>query len=168
MASDVNNVVLIGRLVADCGVRQNSFVYTQNGTCRATVSIAVNRSRKQGEQWVDDVSYFDITIWGKTAESLKPYLLKGKQIAVKGFLKQDKWTDQQGQNHSRVSIIAETIQLIGGNGQQNGQQQQGNYQQQPQRQQQNGQQNGNVPYAENQGGFQEDIPYSIDDMDIPF
>jgi len=59
------------------------------------------------------VSFFDVTIWGKTAENLKPYLVKGKQIAVDGYLKQDRW-QKDGQNFSKVNIVANSVQLLGG------------------------------------------------------
>lgn len=113
--TDTNHVVLIGRLTRDLGTDERSFAYTASGTARANVSIAVNRSAKRGEEWVDEVSYFDITIWGKTAENLKPYLLKGKQIAVDGWLKQDRW-EKDGQKFSKVGIVANTVQLLGGKG----------------------------------------------------
>ena len=112
--TDLNHVVLIGRLTRDLGSDEKSFGYVGNGQARANVSIAVNRSKKNGDQWIVEVSYFDITIWGKTAENLKPYLLKGKQIAVDGYLKQDRWKDQQGNNKSKISIVAENVQLLGG------------------------------------------------------
>ncbi len=111
--TDINHVVLIGRLTRDLGSDERSFAYTNNGSARANVSIAVNRSVKKGEEWVDEVSYFDVTIWGKTAENLKPYLTKGKQIAVDGHLKQDRW-EKDGQKNSRVSIVADNVQLLGG------------------------------------------------------
>ncbi len=111
--TDLNHVVLIGRLTKDLGTDERSFGYVANGQARANVSIAVNRSRKNGEQWVDEVNYFDITIWGKTAENLKPYLLKGKQIAVDGYLKQDRW-EKDGQKMSKVTIVANNVQLLGG------------------------------------------------------
>ena len=109
--NDTNIVVEVGRLTRDLGERD--FAYTPSGTARANISIAVNRSKKQGEQWVDEASFFDITLWGKTAENLKPYLTKGKQVAVKGYLKQDRW-EKDGQKFSRVCIVAEDIQLLGG------------------------------------------------------
>lgn len=113
--NDLNKVVIVGRLTKDCGADQDSFKYLQNGTCVAKVSIATNRSVKRGDQWVEDVSYFDVTIWGKTAENLKPYLTRGKQIAVDGFLKQERWQDQQtGAQRSRITVIAENVQLLGG------------------------------------------------------
>lgn len=111
--TDLNHVVLIGRLTRDLGTDERSFGYVANGQARANVSIAVNRSRKNGEQWIDEANYFDVTIWGKTAENLKPYLTKGKMIAVDGYLKQDRW-EKDGQKMSRVSIVANNVQLLGG------------------------------------------------------
>lgn len=111
--TDINHVMLIGRLTRDLDDR--SFGYVNNGQCRANVSIAVNRSRRNGDNnWVDEVSYFDVTIWGKQAENLKQYLVKGKQIAVEGFLKQDRW-EKDGQKFSKVTITANNVQLLGGN-----------------------------------------------------
>lgn len=112
--TDINKVVLIGRLTQDLGSDERSWGYIPNGQARANVSIAVNRSKKNGDEWVNEVSYFDIAIFGKTAENLKPYLLKGKQIGVEGHLKQDRWKDQQGNNRSRISIVAENVELLGG------------------------------------------------------
>lgn len=114
MANDLNVVCLVGNLTADLGSRERDYCYTQEGMCIAKVSVAVNRRRKQGEQLVDEVSYFDVTIWGKTAEALKPYLRKGQKIAVEGALRQERWKDSQGSNHSRVVINASNVQLLGG------------------------------------------------------
>ena len=111
--TDLNHVVLIGRLTQDLGSDERSFGYVGNGQARANVSIAVNRSKKNGDQWVEEVNYFNITIWGKTAENLKPYLTKGKQICVEGHLKQDRW-EKDGQKQSRVTIVADNVQLLGG------------------------------------------------------
>ena len=112
--TDLNHVVLIGRITQDVGADERSFGYTNNGQARANVSIAVNRSKKSGDQWVEDVSYFTISLWGKTAENLKPYLTKGKQICVEGHLHQDRW-EKDGQKQSRISISADSVQLHGGN-----------------------------------------------------
>lgn len=110
MAHDLNHVVIIGRLTRDVG---NDFAYLANGSACANVSLAVNRSRKQGESWVEEVSYFDVTIWGKTAEALRPYLTKGKQIAVDGYLKQDRW-EKDGNRFAKVRVVADNVQLLGG------------------------------------------------------
>ena len=110
--TDINHVTLVGRLTRDVGADERSFAYLPSGQARANVSIAVNRSRKNGEQWVDETSFFDVVIWGKTAENLKPYLTKGKQIAVDGYLKQDRW-EKDGKTSSRVVIHANSVQLMG-------------------------------------------------------
>lgn len=119
--TDINNLVIVGRLTRDCGSDPNGrdFTYTQGGMCIARVSIAVNRSKRQGDQWIDEASYFDVTIFGKTAENLKPYFVKGRQIVVCGHLTQERWTDQNGQNKSKISIIADNVQLAGGGNNQN-------------------------------------------------
>ena len=113
--TDLNHVVLIGRLTQDLGTDERSFGYIGNGQARANVSIAVNRAKKNGDQWIDEVNYFNITIWGKTAENLKPYLTKGKQICVEGHLKQDRG-EKDGQKQSRITIVADSVQLLGGKG----------------------------------------------------
>lgn len=107
--ADVNHVIIIGRLVNDAILK-----YTSGGMAIANLSLAVNRRVKKGEQWTEEVSFFESVLFGKTAEGLKPYLLKGKQIAVEGELKQDRW-EQDGQNRSKVVINASNVQLLGGN-----------------------------------------------------
>lgn len=115
--SDLNNVIGIGRLTRD--ISERDFGYTTGGTARLNISIAVNRSVKQNGAWTDSVSYFDVTVWGKQAENIKAYLHKGKQIAVDGYLDQQRW-EKDGQKYSKVVIIANNVQLLGGN--ENGQQ----------------------------------------------
>lgn len=119
---DLNNLTLIGRVCQTVGADERSFGYVGNGTARANVNIAVNRAKKVNGQWTEETYFFPVTIWGKTAENLKPYLVKGQQICVSGFLKQDKWQDQNGNKQSRISIVAETVQLCGSR--QNGQSEQ--------------------------------------------
>lgn len=109
--NDLNDYSVIGRLTRDLGERD--FAYIGNGTAKADLSIAVNRSVKRNDQWQDEVSYFDVVVWGKTAENLKQYFVKGKQLAIRGYLKQDRW-EKDGQKHSRVYIVAEDVQLLGG------------------------------------------------------
>ena len=177
--TDVNHVILIGRLTRDLAADERGFGYTQSGMAKANVSIAVNRGRKDASgQYVEEVSYFDIVIWGKTAENLKPYLTKGKQICVDGVLKQDRWQDRQtGENRSRVVINANAVQLLGGN-EQGGYNSQNNYQNsQPNNRQpqflpvQNNippQQNMAPANGQNSLGLQEDLPYDDFPSDIPF
>lgn len=108
MANDINHVTIVGRLTRDAEIS-----YLPSGVAVAKISIAVNRSRKNGDQWVEEVSYFDSAIFGKAAENLKPYLSKGKQVGLEGHLKQDRW-EKDGQKFSKISIIADNVQLLGG------------------------------------------------------
>ena len=108
--TDINSVVLVGRITKDVGSDERSFSYVGNGTAKAVVNIAVNRGVKKGDKWEDEASFFDVVIWGKTAENLKPRLTKGTQIAVSGYLKQDRW-EKDGQKQSRVQIIADLVEV---------------------------------------------------------
>lgn len=107
---DVNIVVLVGRLTRDAELK-----YTNSGQAICRFSVAVNRSRKQGEQWVDEASFFDVDYWGKGGEAVNQYLVKGKQVAVEGELRQDRW-EQDGQSRSKVIIAASNVQLLGSAG----------------------------------------------------
>ena len=117
--ADVNQVTLIGRLT-----REAELKYTSNGFAVASFAIAVNRRRKNGDQWVEEASFFDINLFGRSAEGLKQYLVKGKQIAIEGELRQDRW-EQDGQPRSKVVVIANSVQLLGGNPGSSGSQQYG-------------------------------------------
>jgi single-strand DNA-binding protein len=116
---DVNHVILLGRLTRDAELK-----YTAGGQAVCKFSIAVNRRKKNGDQWEDEANFFDIVIWGKQGETLNQYLKKGKMVAVDGELRQDRW-QQDGQNRSKVEIVASFLQLLGGGGSGGGQ---GNYQ----------------------------------------
>ena len=107
MSRDTNNFTLIGRLTRDAEIK-----YTSGGLAIANFSIAVNRQIKQGEQWVDEASFFDLSLFGKRAEGLSPYLLKAQQVAVQGELKQDRW-EKDGQKHSKVAFHVSDLQLLG-------------------------------------------------------
>jgi single-strand DNA-binding protein len=106
--TDLNHVVLIGRLTRDAELK-----YTAGGQAVCEFSLAVNWRRKNGDQWVDEVNFFDVVLWGRSGEAINQYLLKGKQIAVDGELRQDRW-DQDGQKRSKVKIMANNVQLLGG------------------------------------------------------
>jgi single-strand DNA-binding protein len=106
MAEDLNRVILVGRLTRDAELQ-----YTNTGWAIAKMGMAVNRRRKQGDQWVE-ANFFDVTLFGKRAESLSQYLSKGTQLAVEGQLRQERW-EQDGNKRSKVTIEATNIQLLG-------------------------------------------------------
>lgn len=109
-----NHVVLVGNVVRDPELRS-----LQNGTSVATLSLAVSESRKDADgNWIEDTSYFDVTVWGRSAEVVNSYAKKGSPVLVSGRLKQDTW-EQDGQRRSKVKIVADTVNLLtfgGGNG----------------------------------------------------
>jgi single-strand DNA-binding protein len=108
MATDINSVVLIGRLTRDAELR-----YSNSGTAICKFSIANSYSRKQGDSWTEETSFFDAVLMGRRAEALHKYLTKGKQIGIKGELRQDRW-EQDGQKRSRVEIFVDDLNLLGG------------------------------------------------------
>lgn len=105
---DLNCVTIVGRLTRDAELK-----HTAGGMAVTKFSIAVNRRRKVNDQWEDEASFFDVTLWGKQGEALNQYLLKGKQVGINGELRQERW-EKDGQNRSRVEIVASGIQLLGG------------------------------------------------------
>ncbi len=143
--AEINHVVLVGRLTRNAELK-----YTNNGQAVSKFSIAVNSRRKKDDQWVDEAHFFDITYWGKAAEAVQPYLLKGKQVGVEGSLRQDRW-EQDGQPRSKVVINANNVMLLGGKGQG------GSTEGQP-----SGPESGGKDFPEGQPGpdkFEDDIPF---------
>lgn len=116
--TDLNTVILVGRLTKDLELK-----YTTNGMAVGTGSIAVNREAVRNSEKVKETSFFNFSMFGKIAESLKTYMVKGKQVVLQGALKQRIWNDENGGKHSVVEIIVENVQLLGG-GSQNNQSQQ--------------------------------------------
>lgn len=106
--ADVNHVILIGRLTRDAELK-----YTSGGMAICKFAIAVNKRRKNGEQWVEEAHFFDIVLWGRSGEAINQYLVKGKQVAVEGELTQNRW-EQDGQARSKIEIMAANVQLLGG------------------------------------------------------
>jgi len=105
--ADINHVVLVGRLTRNAELK-----YTNNGSAVCKFGLAINQRRKKDDQWVDEAHFFDIVLWGKTAESLNQYLVKGKQVGIEGQLRQNRW-EQDGQARSKVEIFATNVMLLG-------------------------------------------------------
>ena len=115
MANDLNVVALVGRLT-----RESELRYTNGGSAVCRFSIAVNRRKRSGDKWEDEVSYFDCAMFGKSAESMNQYLDKGRQVSIIGELRQNRW-EQDGQPRSKVEIFVNSLQLLGsGSGEQRG------------------------------------------------
>ena len=105
-----NKVLLMGNLTRDPEVR-----YTPKGTAIATVGLAVNRrwTTETGEQ-KEEVTFVDVEVWGRQAETVGQYLSKGKPIFVEGRLRLDSWEDKEsGQKKSKLKVVCERFQFIG-------------------------------------------------------
>ena len=145
--ANLNKVMLIGNLTADPEVRQ-----TPRGNSLTELRLAVNRvstGQNEGERR-EETTFLDVTCWGRTAEIAGQYLAKGRPVFIEGRLQQDTWEDKQtGQRRSRIRIIAENLQLLGGRdgAPQGGSN--GGYQQQ----RSGGYNNGGGNYGNNGGGY---------------
>ena len=105
-----NRVVLVGNLTRDVELR-----FTPQGTAVTDIALAVNERVKRNDQWVEEVNFFDVTLWGRTAEVAGEYLSKGSSILIEGRLKLDRW-EQEGQKRSKIKIVGEKMQMLGSRG----------------------------------------------------
>ena len=112
MAVSFNRVILAGNLTRDIELRE-----TPGGASVADAGLAVNDRRKQGDDWVDETSFIDLTIWGRTAENAAEYLSKGSPILIEGRLKQDSWQNEQGEKRTKLKVVVDRLQFLSnGNG----------------------------------------------------
>jgi len=102
-----NKVIIMGNLTRDPEVR-----YNPSGKAVATLSIAVNKRSGRGEEGKDDVSFFDVVVWEKQAETCGQYLTKGSSVLVEGRLQQRRWETDDGQKRSKVEIVAQNVQFM--------------------------------------------------------
>jgi single-strand DNA-binding protein len=108
MPQNINSVVLVGNLTRDPELR-----HTPSGTAVTTLRIAVNDRVKRGEEWTDAAYYFDVTVWGRTAENCAQYLAKGRPVGVQGKLTWREWDAQDGSKRQSVEVVADNIQFLG-------------------------------------------------------
>jgi single-strand DNA-binding protein len=108
---NLNSVHLMGNLTRDPEVR-----HTPKGTAVCDISLAINRllpDDGSGERR-EEVTYVDVTLWGKTAENAGQYLAKGRSVFVDGRLALETWEDKQsGQKRSKLKVVAESLQFLG-------------------------------------------------------
>jgi single-strand DNA-binding protein len=118
MAVSVNKVILAGNLTRDPEVR-----YTPKGTAVGEFGLAINDSYKAQDGSIKEtVTYVDIEVWGRQAETCKQYLSKGRSVLVDGQLKFDQW-ESEGQKKSKLRVRADRVQFLsspGGAGGQGG------------------------------------------------
>ena len=108
MAS-VNKVILVGNLTRDPELR-----YIPSGTAVTEVGLAVNDRRKGANgEWIDETTFVDVTLWGRTAEVASEYLNKGSSVLIEGRLKLDTW-EKDGKKNSKLRVIGERMQMLSG------------------------------------------------------
>lgn len=106
MAS-LNLVVLMGNLTRDVELK-----YSQNQLAIAKFGLAMNDRVKRNNEWVDEPTYVEITLFGRTAEIANQYLAKGSPVLIEGRLKYDSW-ESDGQKRSKLSVIGDKMQMVG-------------------------------------------------------
>lgn len=107
--AELNKVMLIGRLTKDPELR-----YTPGGAAVAQLRMAVNHTYRAKEEKKEEVLYIDVSIFGRSADTAKQYLAKGRELFVEGRLQQNDWEDKSGQKRTTYRVIADRFQFLGG------------------------------------------------------
>ena len=106
-----NKVILMGNLTRDPELR-----FTQGKIAICKFGLAVNRRFKDSSsgEWREEPTFVDVTMFGKRAEAFSKYHSKGKQAFIEGELRFDTWEDRQGQKRSKLYVVAESFEFVGG------------------------------------------------------
>jgi len=102
---NINVVVLSGNLTKDPEAK------TVGDQALTKLRIAVNKSTKKSGEWVDSPMFFDVDVWGRTAEVCAQYLARGSKVTVKGRLDWREWETDAGEKRQAVSVVAEAVEL---------------------------------------------------------
>jgi len=96
-----NTITIVGNVTRDPELR-----FTQGGIAIASFGVAWNKKKQDGE---DEVSFFDVTCFRKLAENVAESISRGSRVVVYGTLKQDRWENNEGQNRSKIEILADDV-----------------------------------------------------------
>jgi single-strand DNA-binding protein len=108
----VNRVILVGNLGRDAELR-----YTPGGSAVSTFNVACTEKWKDKQGKLQErTEWVRVVLWGKVAESLNEYLMKGKQVYVEGKLATRSWDDKDGNKRYQTEVKADQIRLLGGKG----------------------------------------------------
>lgn len=108
MPASMNKSFLMGNLTRDIELQ-----HTPQGTAVCDIGLAVNERRKSGDEWVDETTFVDVTLWGRNAEVADEYTRKGSSVMIEGRLKLETW-EHEGQKRSKLKVVADRLQLLGG------------------------------------------------------
>jgi single-strand DNA-binding protein len=109
--ANLNKVFLMGNLTRDPEVR-----YTPSGTAVCEFGMAINRRYRSGEEWREETCFVDVSMWGRRGVALSEYLRKGEPVFIEGRLNFRQWENQDGQRRSKLSVVAENFEFLGGRG----------------------------------------------------
>ncbi|HEX5951952.1 MAG TPA: single-stranded DNA-binding protein [Rhodanobacteraceae bacterium] len=161
MARGVNKVILVGNLGADPETR-----YSASGTAFCSISVATTDSwkDKQTGERQEKTEWHRVKFFGRLAEIAGEYLKKGRQVYIEGSLRTDKYTDKEGVERYTTDIIANEMQMLGGQGEGGGSRGEGgDYRPRPSQ---------GRPAGGSQGGGRAPAPppqdSGFEDDDIPF
>ena len=106
--NSVNHVMVLGNLTRDPELR-----YTPSGTAVCQLGVALNRRwRDQAGELQQEVTFVDVTVWSKQAETVAQYLTKGRAVAIEGRLQQDTWETESGERRSRLKVVAQRVTFL--------------------------------------------------------
>lgn len=108
--ANVNKVILIGNVTRDPEVK-----FTPKGSAVTDIGLAINRNYTldNGDKR-EEVTFLEVTFWGRQAETLGEYVKKGRSLYVEGRLQLDTWDDKQsGQKRSKLRVVGENFQFLG-------------------------------------------------------
>jgi len=108
MVNELNLSLIEGRLTRD-----PELIFTKNGNQLCKFDIAVNFSRKTDDKVYSEVSFITVNTWKKIAEVCAQYLKKGSKVRVRGRIKQDSWTDNDGKKKNKIHIEASGVDFLG-------------------------------------------------------
>lgn len=104
-----NKVILVGNVTRDIELRS-----INSGSSVCDLGMAVNDRKKAASgEWVDEVTFIDVTLWNRTAEIAAEYLGKGSSVLIEGRLKLEQW-ETDGQKRSKLKVIGDRMQMLGG------------------------------------------------------
>lgn len=101
-----NKTILVGNLTRDVELRHIS-----SGTAITEIGLAINDKVKKVDQWIDETTFVDVVLWGRTAEVAAEYLKKGSTVLIEGRLKLESW-EKDGQKRSKLKVVGEKMQML--------------------------------------------------------
>lgn len=101
-----NKVIVMGNFTRDIEVKT-----LPSGTMVADCTVAVNDRVKKQDEWVDEVTFVDVAIWGRQAENCAKFCRKGSTVLIEGKLRQESW-EHEGKKKSKLKVSATSVTFV--------------------------------------------------------